>query len=265
MVNNNLSNLSPKNMDPYQFTFRLMSWQTALVLLSLDRVKPLWEQVGLNFNFPNEVLQCIRFYVLEQQKLEEYANNTDDDLDYTPKEINLIDDLLMKVQKLEGNEEVCLLRDWIENDFVACDRAEVWLKSWRMLFLRLARSQAPDLLDKIPADKHRQLVELAKSWEQEYDEIAEQIEQTEAQPLVGWDGKQYEIYRYETPDISPIDSWSLYLKCRAFKKVWQKVINLLNIEEMEHLNHWGEVEALVKMKTPASMVTIPLAARQPQP
>ena len=247
----------------YQFSRKLFSWDSALMLLSLDRIRPYWESLNLNFKEPESVLENIRIYRLAKQQLDEPDANDEDDINYIPKAFRLIETLMETIQATEGESGVQCLTSWLEQDYTACDQAEPWLNNWQTLLFRLARSQAPGLLEHhMSPDKHFQLIQLAESWTQQYEEIVQQIEQIEAQPLEGWDAQQYRFYRRETPDISPMTPWSLYLECHYFKQIWQQITQLLTIEEVEMLNHWGQVEALVNTSIPASMVEIPLKYRQ---
>jgi hypothetical protein len=222
----------------------LYAWKTALLLLSLDKVKPLWEEFELKFKQPERVRDRIRLYITDQHKLDKL----NEDQWHVDIESSLISQLLTDVHEIEGDFGLTALREWIEGKYIVCEFEEPWRwMGWRTLLFRLSQAGGQGLLlQKIPQEKVDALLDIANAWSESRDQINARLEEMENQPITEWDKKQYEYYRRDQyPDVSPIDHLSKYLKCQMFDKFWDRVLLLLTPQEMEMLNRWGLVEAMV--------------------
>lgn len=227
-------------------------WEIGLVLLSLDRVTPFWEEIELEFSNPENVREAIRSTVIQQQHWD-----AGEDPEYLNKLSTSINNLLADLQHIEGDNGPLTLRLWMEEVLIASDHEPPWHSAWHSLLTMLDESQEA-VLEKLgmPREKIPKLVELADEWSQAQNEIEDRIEEVEAQPLEVWDEEQYRYYQRESTDVSPLDWLSACLRHIKFKGLWNEMLALLDPEEITVLNQWGQVTCAVRTSIPSQWAEI---------
>jgi hypothetical protein len=238
-----------------------LGWERALLLLSLERALPFWNDLGLAFQSPERVQKLVRATVRAQQALQDAPG---DDPAQPAKEAALRADLLAKVGAVEGQAGASALRDWVEREYVPLARPEPWRGAWRTLLARLAEPQEALALshEGMPPEKVARLADVAAAWRRARDQIGERIEAAERLPLAGWDQQQYERYRRDDPDVSPLDALSQHLKARRFAEVWRQVVGLLGPDDLDRLVRWALPRA-PRMGFAPDAVALPPEARAP--
>jgi hypothetical protein len=226
--------------------------EKSILLLSLDRVMPFWEEMELNFSHPDQVKQAARSFVIEQQKLDMTAKS-----DYFNTISFLLNNLFKHICNFEGEEGVSTLHNWIER-FIMYENESSWRFAWHGLMFTLDALQEPVLIRLgLPEEKIPALLQLADRYGDLASELEDQIEEAESQSLEGWDGEQYRIYRRESDDVSPLDYLSDHLLALRFHKVWHEILALLNPDEMDILNQWGQYITALKGRIPPANAIIP--------
>ena len=215
-------------------------WEKALLLLSLDRVRPFWDEMGVQFSFPEQVQAAVRDFITEKQKL-----NLDNDPDYLKKISLYINKVFSDVIRIEGDKGAETIYDWIEN-FILRDESSNWVSAWYGYFVRdLDESQAPVLIRLgLSDEKTHGLLDLTNQYCKIANDIGDRIDEAENQTFSEWESIQYQIYQRESPDISPLDY--LDLDKMMFFEIWHKILLLLNRHEMDILNEWGQFMATIK-------------------
>lgn len=233
------------------------SWEMALLLVSLERVVPLWEALGLRFAASGRVLELIRSFVREQQQL---AASPDDS--YPARLKSMLRRLLDAIAACEGEAGAERLRHWVEHSFIVHRRSPRWLGVWRSLLTRIDASQEPVLVRlTMPPEKARLLVELSEQWARRSDTVDEIVARAESLPLAGWDEQQYRLYRRESPLVSPLDYLSSHLRAVHFAAVWAQISETLSARELDVLNTWGQITTATQTTITSASAEIPISER----
>jgi hypothetical protein len=232
----------------------LQHWERILLILSLDRVTPVWEDMGLRIGDREHVKAIIREFVTEQQQ-----QSMDDDLVVYPRRISaLINTMLDRIAEVDGDENADALATWIATTYLPNLDRERWYETWQILFLRLAEGNITQLSGQGISDQAlAALTELVTRWQAQEAQIHDRIEAADALALTGWDGQQYLRYRHETPDISPLDYLSSFLKNYTFAPFWRNLVEFLSAREMSILNRWGQLYTSMKTDIPPADAAIP--------
>jgi hypothetical protein len=232
----------------------LQQWQRVLMILSLDRVTPFWEDMGVHLSESERVKDLLRDLVTEQQR-----QPLDADMVVYPRQIcGLIDATLDRIAEVEGDEGANGLAEWIALTYLPNLERERWYETWRILFLRLAEGNISQLSGQgISDEKLSSLTALVTRWQERIAQVDDRLDQADALPLTGWDGRQYSLYRHETPDISPLDYVSSFLNNYTFAPFWQGLVELLSPGEMSVLDRWGQLYTSMKTSIPAAYAALP--------
>jgi hypothetical protein len=226
--------------------------EKTVLLISLDRVMPFWEEMELNFSHPDQVKQAARPFVIEQQKLD-IINK----FDYFNAISVLLNNLFQSIRVFEGEEGVSTLHKCIGR-FIMYENESTWRSAWHGLMFQLEVSQEPVLIRLgLPEEKIHALLRLTDRYGDLASELEDLIDEAENQPLQGWDEEQYRIYRKESDDVSPLDYLSNHLLALRFHKVWHEIQALLKPDEMEILSQWGQYITALKGRIPPANAIIP--------
>jgi hypothetical protein len=236
----------------------LHAWERGLLWLSLERGLPLWKDLGLTFRSPERVQEAVRTAAWTQQALWDAPV---DDPQYPANVAVVLEGLLEHIGSVEGRAAATALRDWVEHQVAPSARRPPWEGAWRALLPRLSLPRETLALPRAglaPAQAAR-LIDLARAWSQARDRLDAAVAAAERQTLQGWDREQYERYRRDDPDVSPLDGLAQFLKGRAFADFWRQVIQGLTPEELAVLVRWGQAHAPAAGFDPAA-VAVPAKA-----
>jgi hypothetical protein len=183
----------------------------------------------------------------------------DDDLVLYPRQISaLINAALGRIAAVEGDEGANALADWIALTYLPNLDRERWYETWQVLFLRLAEGHISQLSGQgISDNKLSALAALVTRWRGTKAQMSDRIDEADAQPLTGWDGEQYALYRHETPDISPLDYLNAFLNNYTFGPFWAGLGELLSPAEMTILDRWGQLYTTMKTSIPPAWAKFP--------
>lgn len=205
-------------------------WQLGLAVLSLDRTRPFWDEMGLRFRHPNEVQSAVRRFVRAQQELPGH----EDSQTYGAKIRTLTRRLLSEIAELEGDGPALGLWNWF---LTAYAEEPKWHWMWRILLYHL-QGEAP-LICRSAKPKARQLALLAESWADFVREVEARSQLARQAPLGRWDKLQYAIAQTDVPQYEPLDQVVEALERVAFDRHWAELVQLLGLPEMERLVRWG--------------------------
>jgi hypothetical protein len=233
----------------------LQQWERALLIVSLDRVTPSWDDMGIHLSDRERVKEAIREFVTAQQR-----QPMDPELVFYPRQISaLINAMLDKIAGVEGVEGANALADWIGQTYLPNLSRERWYETWQVLFLRLAEGNISQLSGQgISDEKLSALTALVTRWQETKAQMHHRIEEADALPLTGWDGRQYALYRQETPDISPLDYLVSFLDNYTFAPFWEGLVELLSPGELAVLDRWGQLYTAMKTSIPPAWAKIPV-------
>lgn len=236
-----------------------IQWQHALLLISMDRVAPLLQRLGLNWTSPDRIREAIRRYVLAEQQLSEDA--WDDDDGFGQKIAKLIDRLLAELATIEPQGDVHL-RGWVEQQYIPCGHPAPWQVAWRSLLYRLPVLGTTLLIrDGMPAMQADALLTLATEWRQGEDQIDLELEALENMAKSTWDHTAYAYYQREDPTASPLTALGIYLHAQHFAALWPRVVSFLGPEGLARLERWGMMIAATTTISLAE-VKLPRAAQE---
>lgn len=231
----------------------LFRWEKALLLLSLDRVKPFLEDMGFRAADEPVIRDAIRGLLREQQK-----RQYDDTMVIYFRAMSAELSAMFDVIHTTGEENAAAVRDWVVNTYSVFIRKERWYETWQVLFLRLAEGCVSQLSGQgISEDKLATLKELVEEWRDREEGINDRIQIADETPLVGWDAQQYSRYRRESPDASPLDYLSDFLNNYAFFGYWERLVCLFLPWEIAVLNRWGQIYTAVKTTIPPVLAELP--------
>ncbi len=225
--------------------------------MSLDLTVPFMKAMELYFSNIELLHKTVRQYVINQQQM----NYSDEELLLYTECVrffcDLYSSLLADIQKIDGENGAAALQSWIER-FILYENDSSCRFVWHGLMFQLDASQEPVLVWLgIPEDKILGLLRLADRYGDLAGELEDLMEEAQSQPLEGWDGEQYRIYRRESDDVSPLDYLSDHLLALRFHKVWREILVLLYPTEMEILNQCGQHITALKGRIPPCKAVIP--------
>lgn len=213
-----------------------------LLLLSLDRVRQFWDDMDLGFDHRDQVQDAFKHFIAEQQKLD-----FDNDPDYLKNFSGLLRELFGEIGKIEGEKGVEIIEAWIES-FKRQQKYYSWISCWYAFFIKLDENQENVLVRLgIPEEKVEKIAEIARRYVIIAGCYLDKEEAADNEAFTEWDKQQYEIYQREGDNITPLDH--LTLKNKSFFEIWLEITSLLTDEEMEILNQWGQIMAVIRQRS----------------
>jgi hypothetical protein len=231
--------------------------EMSILLISLDRTIPFMKEMELYFSNIELFHKTVRQYVRKQQQMKYSEEELLLYAEYVRFISDLYSSLLTDIEKIEGESGAAALQSWIRR-FIMYENESSWRFAWHGLMFTFDASQEPVLIRLgLPEEKIPALLRLVDRYGDLASELEDQIEEAESQPLQGWDEEQYRIYRKESDDVSPLDYLSDHLLALRFHKVWHEILVLLNPNEMDILNQWGQYITALKGRIPPANAIIP--------
>jgi hypothetical protein len=226
----------------------------AMELLSLDRVRSFWLELGLKFDRADIVLGAIRSFAVAFRAIEDEDGYEDDPfaLEEVP---NHARRLFSTLRLSEGEQSVETLWNWLETGY---GNEPSWSWGWRILLYHWSELEPENLVRwGFTAEHARQSLRLAEEWVEIVDDIQARVSNAEQEPLQGWDAEADRRFREQMkkhaeeegeaePEFSPEDSLAGLteaLERRYFGRVWARLVRLLTIPEMEAALRWGRRKA----------------------
>jgi len=231
----------------------LLLWEKALLLLSLDRVMPFREDMGLRMPEDPGIQRAVREFLEDL-----YKRQRDDSMEiYLETTTIKLEGMFTRISAT-GSENAASVWNWVVDTYAVFIQQERWYETWQILFLRLAEGRVSQLYGQgIAQDKVAQIEGLVEQWRVKEAELNARIQAADDAPLVGWDAEQYARYRKTSPDGSPLDYLSSFLNNYAFSSYWKMLVELLLPWEMAVLNRWGQIYTAVGTTIPPAWAQIP--------
>ncbi len=236
-----------------------INWESALLLLSLDRVDRYWSEFGLDFKDHDGIRGLIREYIEAEQALNDLS---EEDYHFSM-ESDLINDLFKKITDAKGDLAAIKIRDWIEKRFLVA-KTDRWCRKWSSLIYQLGRWKELPIFTGIGIDKLTALDNLAEKVGDISGQAEDEIDNLEEEPKSEWDSRQYAVYRKENPDVSPLDCLGGYLRHWRFIDIWNEIMALLTPDELNALENWVKAVYTAKRKGNPDDLTIPSEYRHPR-
>ncbi|MHB1845316.1 MAG: hypothetical protein ACYCWW_10845 [Deltaproteobacteria bacterium] len=208
-------------------------WRLALQFLALDRVLPLWRELGLEFQAPGMVLEAFRRFVRAERRIA----YDDDDPAYAKKMRQLTEKLLAELSEIGGPEAARSLCMWFETSYAGEPK---WHWMWRILLFHLTPDEGEELARRgMPAEKAKEIVQLGERWRASVDSIEMAITRAKTGPLSPWDRTEYRRSKAEYEEYDPVDGLLEALERPRFDRLWSRAIALLTPREVDLLIAWG--------------------------
>lgn len=205
-------------------------WQMALAMLSLDRVRPFWGELGLRFQHQDETIGAFRRFVSAEQEFPGSGQSRT----YVQRLCTLTRRLFAELAEVEGEEAALGLWNWFQTAFT--DEPK-WHWMWRILLYRLHGETA--LRQGTRREQARRLTELSDRWSDVVRDLEIRIAHLQKKPMAGWDAQLYRDAQRDCAEYDPLDKLEEALERTAFDRLWAEVTQLLGPREMERLIQWG--------------------------
>jgi hypothetical protein len=247
-----------------EFNFNtFMCWESAIELLSLDRVASFWDDIGLSFKYSDQVKALFRDCITRKEELFACLDPSTGDC-VTPGTM-LHNKLLADINKLEGPERCASFYRWLEHDYCPLHPTPPgWESEWDYILGWIPQygwGSMPSV--GLSEALITRLMEIADCWIQTRDQVCDKIERAKEKPLSEWDAHWYQWHSKNAEiEVELLDTLENYLRASAFRKCWQQVQEAVNAKEMEMLSRWGEMMLQIRGIDPSG-ATLPLPERTP--
>ncbi len=226
--------VQPSQLEAFAEASERVEWRLALQYLALDRVMPLWPELGLSFRLPGLVLEAFRRFVRAERRLPDDGDRPV----YARKVRRLTEKLLAEIAEQGGPEEARALCAWFE---AACAHEPKWHWMWRILLFHLTRDEGEELRRRgLPEEKALEIVQIGERWRASVDSIESAISRAKQEPLTPWDRNEYRRSQAEVADYDPVDGLLEAFERPRFDRLWARVIGLLDAREVNLLVAWGK-------------------------
>lgn len=237
------------------------AWRTGSLWLSLDRFERFWPDVGLTLSNGEAVKAALRDalriqYAFDAEWRAAYFANPDapEDHDAPDPTKGLPQTCFRSIVETAGPQDAECVARWLTGPVLGAlkewtDHHHRWHRAWCNLLYHMWELN-PDEIESsygIPGHTVQRIVEIASQFRSEFDANRERVEAADQEPLSGWDAIAYADYRWETAELSPLDTLSLHLRYICFDRAWAEVVRHTRPTDMDALIQWGREYVAAKM------------------
>ncbi len=212
------------------------SWEATLELLSLDRARPFWKDLGLPLKDPDEAFAAVRRFISSRESLDMDMTEDDDEAKLLWRSWRFLGELGLS----QGEAAVRALWDWAQ---ASGENEPRWHWMWRILLYHLGKETPADIESwAIPAKKAGPLIAIGGEWVRWIDDLEARLERAKQEKKTTWDETRNSEYQFANDDDEGdlFDALQVALEWIPFDRHWARVVALLSPDEMEALIRWGK-------------------------
>jgi hypothetical protein len=229
-------------------------WHLIFTLLSLDRVRPFWNQMGLDLSEVFIIQEVARSFVNEYRQIEGQIDLSTEERVTQHK--SLIDKTFDSLRKELGEKGSKKLFDWGQINFPYESKSDADAFMWRRLLRRLAGLSAlsyPLVPLAFPSDLQESIKAAILRHLGDPEVLHNHLRSVEETPASAWDASIYANY---TPQASPLDWVENTIEYANTRKTWQEIEKILPEDKVEIFQEWAKKQAEV-MEMPVDLISLP--------
>jgi len=219
----------------------LARWEMAFELLSMERVKPFLNDMGLSISNPDSIQSVARRFL-------EQIERTSNDMQ---KERTILQETLADIALVTDNQTAQNLYQWVMRTFSPGNQRGMFRWAWLLKWAAGVggREDSPTL-PALDREKIDAIVQIVREKFRDETDLERRLDEAELLPKSGWDA---EVYKKYEAGYSPLHSVSGTIEDYRTQQMLEDIKTLLTIEEMEILLKWAKDQAPHLNITPESI------------